>query len=98
MSNLTQNSPGSSRNRHPSLCLVGALVLLLLPAQQNNVPKRVLVLHWDSKDVPANVSFDKGFQAGMQSEPSGSWESYGEYLDSARFPGEHQNELLHDYL
>jgi signal transduction histidine kinase len=72
--------------------------LVPLPAYgQSSATKKVLVLYWDAKDVPGNVSFDQGFQAGMQSEPS-RWELYSEYLDSARFPGEHQNQLLHDYL
>src|SRR6185312_8048516 len=32
------------------------------------------------------------------SEPTGQWELFSEYLDSTRFPGEQQTELLHDYL
>ncbi len=34
----------------------------------------------------------------MRSEPRDTWEVYNEYLDSARFPGEHQYQILYDYL
>jgi signal transduction histidine kinase len=66
--------------------------------QNSAAKKKVLVLYWDSKDFPGNISFDQGFQAGMRAELSTEWEVYGEYLDSPRFPGEHQADLLHDYL
>jgi signal transduction histidine kinase len=58
----------------------------------------VLVLYWESKDFAGNISFDQGFQTGLHAEPSSRWELFSEYLDSTRFPGEHQAELLHDYL
>jgi signal transduction histidine kinase len=84
------------------LSLIGLLVCVLAPytTGQNSaaVTKKVLVLYWESKDFPGNVSFDKGFQAGLSSDPSIKWELFSEYLDSTRFPGEHQTELLHDYL
>jgi signal transduction histidine kinase len=67
-------------------------------AQDSNATKKVLVLYWESKDFAGNISFDKGLQAGLHSEPSSHWELFSEYLDSTRFPGEHQAELLHDYL
>ena len=66
--------------------------------QHSDAPKKVLVLYWESKDFVGNISFDQGLQAGLYSEPSIQWEVYSEYLDSMRFPGEHQAELLHDYL
>ena len=66
--------------------------------QSSAAKKKVLVLYWDTKDFPGNISFDQGFQAGMRSEPSSEWEIFSEYLDSPRFPGEQQAELLHDYL
>ena len=66
--------------------------------QDSAASKKVLVLYWDSKDFAGNISFDQGFQAGMRSEPSSRWEIFSEYLDSTRFPGEHQAELLRDYL
>ena len=67
-------------------------------ALAQDATKKVLVLYWESKDFAGNISFDKGLQAGLHSEPSSHWELYSEYLDSTRFPGEHQAELLHDYL
>ena len=65
---------------------------------QDGATKKVLVLYWESKDFIGNISFDKGFQAGLFSDPSSKVELFSEYLDTTRFPGEHQSELLHDYL
>ncbi|HKU74023.1 MAG TPA: ABC transporter substrate binding protein [Pyrinomonadaceae bacterium] len=67
-------------------------------AQDSNATKKVLVLYWESKDFAGNISFDKGLQVGLHSEPSSGWELFSEYLDSTRFPGGRQAELLHDYL
>src|SRR5262245_19673241 len=78
------------------------IVVLIAPfvarAQQSASPKRVLVLYWYGKDFPANVRFDRSFQAALQSAPDGTVEYYPEYLESDRFPGENQASLLHDYL
>ena len=81
--------------------LVGGVLLLLPPilyAQQNAPPKKVLVMYWDTKDIPANVSFDQSFQAALHSDPAIKVEYYAEYLDSTRFPGENQEEFLYTYL
>ena len=77
-----------------------ALLLLLLAsvASAQDAPKKVLVLYWESKDFVGNISFDKGLQAGLFANPSSKVELFSEYLDTTRFPGEKQNELLHDYL
>ena len=81
--------------------VVCLFVMNLAPAvksQDAGVTKKVLVLYWDTKDFAGNISFEQGFQAGMRSEPSNQWELFSEYLDTTRFPGEHQAELLRDYL
>ncbi|HEU4711959.1 MAG TPA: ABC transporter substrate binding protein [Pyrinomonadaceae bacterium] len=84
------------------LALSGLLVCALTSvttAQDSAAPrKKVLVLYWDSKDFPGNVSFDQGFQASLNSDPSIKLDLYSEYLDSQRFPGERQTELLYEYL
>ena len=80
------------------VCLLVVSALPVVKSQEPGVKKKVLVLYWDSKDFPGNISFDQGFQAGMRSEPSSQWEIFSEYLDSTRFPGKHQAELLRDYL
>src|SRR5215211_5454397 len=83
------------------LLLIGLLVCTLAPVtrgQGSAESKKVLLLFWDSKDFPGNVSFDQGFQASLSSDPSTKYDLYTEYLDSARFPGERQTDLLHDYL
>lgn len=80
------------------ICVLLAAVAPVAMSQSSAAPKKVVVLYWDSKDFPGNISFDQGFQAGMRSETSTHWEIFSEYLDSTRFPGEHQTELLHDYL
>ena len=83
--------------------ILGAVVVCLslaavVKSQDPGTKKKVLVLYWESKDFIGNISFDQGFQAGMRSEPTSQWELFSEYLDSTRFPGEHQAELLRDYL
>lgn len=90
------------RNRKKSsllfICLIVCASALVVGAQESGATKKVVVLYWDSKDFPGNISFDQGFQAGLSADPSTRWELYSEYLDSARFPGERQTELLHNYL
>jgi signal transduction histidine kinase len=84
-----------------SLVAFSVLLMTLTPiatSQDSAGTKKVLVLYWDTKDFPGNISFDQGFQTGMRSEPSNRWELFSEYLDTTRFPGEHQEELLRDYL
>ena len=77
--------------------LLGTLVSTAT-SQSSDAPRKVLVLYWESKDFAGNISFDQGFQTGLHAEPSSRWELFSEYLDSTRFPGEHQAELLRDYL
>ncbi|HEX5889049.1 MAG TPA: ABC transporter substrate binding protein [Pyrinomonadaceae bacterium] len=81
-----------------AVCLFVMNLAPVVRSQDAGVTKKVLVLYWDTKDFAGNISFDQGFQAGMRSEPSNQWEIYSEYLDTTRFPGEHQAELLRDYL
>jgi signal transduction histidine kinase len=80
------------------ICVALTVLVPFAMGQDSASTKRVVVLYWETKDFPGNVSFDQGFQAGMRSEPFSRWELFSEYLDSTRFPGEHQEELLRDYL
>jgi PAS domain S-box-containing protein len=80
------------------VCVAVSLLPLVGRAQQSNAPKRILVLYWYGRDYPGHVTFDQGFQSALQSVPAGSVEYYSEYLDTKRFPGKNQSELLHDYL
>src|SRR4051794_2430395 len=80
---------------------VGVVLLLFLQvavADAATAPKRIVALYWYDKDFPANVDFDRSFQAALESAPAGSVEYHAEYVDSQHFPGEHQSEVLHDYL
>ena len=85
-----------------SAIIFACVVILLVPGvsrgQQSSAPKKVLLLYWGNKDDLANISFDTGLQEGLRAESGAKWELYNEYLDTTRFPGEHQNQLLHDYL
>lgn len=79
------------------------LVLLIpvssvLRAQQPATPKRVLVLFWYDKDFPGHIRWDQSFQTELQSVTPGTVEYYPEYLEANRFPGESQEQVLHDYL
>ena len=78
--------------------LLVLITLLASVASAQDAAKKVVVLYWESKDSVGNISFDKGLQAGLLADPSSKWELFSEYLDSTRFPGEHQTELLHEYL
>ncbi len=86
----------------PATLLAWVVLLSLLPsfgrAQRSTAPKRVLVLYWYGKDFPGNARFDRSFQAALQAAPAGTVEYYPEYLETDRFPGENQSQLLHDYL
>jgi signal transduction histidine kinase len=85
-----------------SAWLLACIVILVASGisygQQAPAPKKVLALYWGDKDDPANVGFESGLQTGLRAEPGIRWEQFSEYLDTNRFPGEHQNQLLHDYL
>lgn len=78
--------------------LAFALLSPIVSAQENPRPKRILALYWYGKDFPSSVVFDQGLQTAFRSTPNGTVEYYAEYLESNRFPGERQSQLLHDYL
>jgi signal transduction histidine kinase len=92
----------SARVRLGSMMWFIGLVLLLFVqvavADAASAPKRIVALYWYDKDFPANVDFDRSFQSALESTPAGSIEYHAEYVDSEHFPGEHQSEVLHDYL
>jgi PAS domain S-box-containing protein len=67
-------------------------------AQPAPTPKRILVLYWYNKDWPSNAAFGQSFQTVLRRVPPGSVEYYAESLESDRFPGENQAQLLRDYL
>ena len=96
------NSSASLRTKLIRTVLLACLILSLLPSfgrtQQSTPLKRVLVLYWYGKDFPSNVLFDRAFQASLQGAAGGSVEYYPEYLESDRFPGENQAQILYDYL
>ena len=92
--------------RLPSkLCSLAGLIWTLISfssaiglAQQAPRPRRVLVLHWDEGDHVVNVEFTRSLRAALESLAPGSFEYYSEYLESNRFPGEGQSELLRDFI
>jgi hypothetical protein len=90
----------SSKSVRAVLLLSGVLLWpsWRMAAQPPRGAIHLLVLHWDKKDHPANVEFDRNFEANLRSAAPGDIEIYPEYLDSARFPGKNQYLLLRDYL
>ena len=68
------------------------------PVQHSAAVKRILVLHWYGRDFPINGVFDAEFQAALQSSAPRGIEYYTEYLETNKFPGEKQAQLLCDYL
>ncbi len=98
---VTANAQSTATLRGRVADPVGSVVAgatITARAQQSIEPNRVLVLYWYGKDFPANVRFDQSFQAALGSAPAGTVEYYPEYLESDRFPGEHQSLLLRDHL
>jgi signal transduction histidine kinase len=81
-----------------AIFILVTLVPSVVQAQQSRTPKRVLALYWYNKDFPGNVNFDRSFQARLDSSGIGGVEYYAEYLESNRFPGQVQEQLLRDYL
>src|SRR5215510_8701972 len=97
-----KNSAGGGLRLILKAALIVWLSLSLLPsiarAQQSAANKGMLVLDWYHKDHPWNVKFDPSFQSSLHSVSEETFESYFEYLESYRFPGEKQSILLSDYL
>jgi signal transduction histidine kinase/DNA-binding response OmpR family regulator len=79
--------------------LVPALLasVSVAPAQQPG-PKRVVVMNWYDRNYPSTGTFDRAFQAALESRAPGEAEFYTEYMETNRFPGEGQSQLLSDYL
>src|ERR1041385_3935438 len=88
----------SSRFRQAVLLILLVVCLSAETAAQTSAtPKRVLVLYWYNKDFPGNVLFDQSFQTYLNSAGE-KIEYYSEYLESNRFPGEDQSQVLANYL
>jgi PAS domain S-box-containing protein len=60
-------------------------------------PRRVLALYWYPHESPVTETFDRRFQAVLKRKP-GEIESFTEYFESGRFPGEKQERIMRDYL
>src|SRR5262245_61129208 len=97
-----KNTAGSRSNLIRMAAFLACLSVSLSPsiarAQQSAANKGVLVLDWYNKDHPWNVKFDQSFRASLESASAKTVEYYFEYLESNRFPGEKQSQLLRDYL
>lgn len=75
-----------------------ALTLSPLGAEQRPEPRHVLIMHWYDRGIESNIGFDRQFQAALASAKSSAIEYYSEYLETNRFPGENQSQLLSGYL
>src|SRR5215467_7332081 len=80
------------------LFLSGVFPAPVVQAQSGAKPKQVLLLYWADQNHPANLSFENGLRATLQSLAPGGFEYYAEYMEPVRFPGEKQSELLRDYI
>src|SRR5436190_2035013 len=78
-----------------SLALV--LCSASVPAQQSEDIKRVVILYWYDKDYPGHVMWDQSFQGAIKASAQ-PFEIYPEYLEANRFPGETQQQVVHEYL
>ena len=70
-----------------------------VPATTSTKPtQRVLVLYSDDRLLPANITIDEAIRATFAASTSNRVEYYSEFLDSARFPGEAQQQSQRDFL
>ena len=79
-------------------CMLAGLLPPNAYAQAPTRAKHILVLYTSSAQSPTNVAIDRGFRSALRSEHALKVEYYTEYLESDRFQGERQLQLLHDYL
>lgn len=68
------------------------------PASPAQPPQRVLVLYSDERLLPANIIVDEAIRATVAASTNNQVEFHSEFLDTARFPGEAQQQRQRDFL
>ena len=82
-----------------ALCIVTVMLLPALGAPAaHSRPIRVLMLHWYDRNYGAEEKLDATLHQLLQSSSPEGIEYYSEYLETNKFPGEKQSELLAQYL
>jgi PAS domain S-box-containing protein len=61
-------------------------------------PINVLVMHWYNRGYPTNETFDERLERALNAAAPGGVTFYSEYLETNRFPGDHQARILSEYL
>lgn len=94
------NSPRSRTIRTALLLfwVVLSLWTTTTPGQDQQRPKRVMVLYWYDREFPGTGRGEQLFYAALQAGSDGGIEYYPEFLQLDKFPGEQQTQALHDYL
>jgi signal transduction histidine kinase len=60
-------------------------------------PKRIVTFSWLAKEMAPSAIFERALQHAIRSAP-GRHETYAEYFEDIRFPGDDQSRIVHDYL
>jgi two-component system sensor histidine kinase UhpB len=81
-------------------CALAAAIIVPGPARAAEAPqpKRVLVIHQYSVDMPFRTAFDPAFLKAIHEAISGPVEIYSEALETYRFPSREHDELMRDYF
>jgi signal transduction histidine kinase len=88
---------------HPRAVLALALAVLAWSVgatTQGDAPqaRRVLILHTDRVDLPANLTLDPIIRAALTAGGVGRIDLYAEYLDVSRFPGDDHARRQSEFL
>ena len=80
------------------LTIIWSVAGLALDAPAVEPQKIVLALYGSRPDLPANVIVDEIIRSTLEGELGSSLDYYAEFLDSARWPEEEAQSVMHDLL
>jgi signal transduction histidine kinase len=78
--------------------IVGLLAMCAQPATAAGKPRTILVLYSNSRLLPANQEFDRGFRATLLNTPDRQVVLFEEFLGSPRFAGRAYEQTMSRYL
>ena len=72
-------------------------LLCVVSSAHADEPKGIVTFSWLGKEMAPSAIFERTLQRAIRSAP-GRHQTYEEYFEDIRFPGEDQSRNLHDYL